>query len=168
MRSIFLLHNYLRLYIFVVLSVRALRFNSTFLRDTPFWSTVGMYLFSRFVKIIYLPINYLKHVVIGQSFYKSLHYTYLKKISHLSLSPVIFTKTYNLNHYLYMLSTSVVRIPTTSKYGKYLLNQILQYWLNIWVQWPKFYYTKLTFLCTPRWWQLAYFLNVFYFKVYNM
>jgi hypothetical protein len=166
-RSVFLLQNYLNLYIFVLLSVQSLHLNSTFTKNSLFWSKVGIYLFTRFSEIVYIPLSYLKQTLIGQNFHRSLHYRYLKEISNASLTPSLYVKTQQFSHYLYFLAIPLIHIPNTSKFIKQLLNQILQHWPNMWVQWPKFYKIKLVFLCTPSWWQLFYFTNIFYFKVYN-
>ena len=167
LRSIFLTRNYKTIYILILFSAHSLRAISVFSPNAPFWSKIGLHLFTRFIGLALTHPRYLKRTLVGQNFHKSMHYQYLQGISNTILNPVLRVKAPYFDHYLYVYSTSLVQISTTSKFIKYVVNQILQYWLNIWVQQPKFFKVKLAFLSIPSWWQLVYFTNVFYFKVYN-
>jgi hypothetical protein len=168
LRAIFLLQHYSQLYSLILFSIRGLAFISTFTLNQKFWIKVGTHLFSRLIEVVYLPLNYLNHALIGQNFDKAAHYTYLTKTYQTLMNSIHFTEIYSLNHYLYSASTPLILIVNNSRFTTYIVNHLLLYWINVWIQWPKFYGVSTSFMCNPRWVQLIYFSNTFYFQVYNV
>lgn len=166
-RAMFLYRNYLTIHFLIFPFVGSRNLSSTAFQNLFFWLEIGKYMFARFSKIVCLSTKYLKQVTFGINFPGSAHYLCVYYINNFLFKSKVGNLMLVDSHYLYNMPIPIITAPHATKQLKYFVYQILQNWLNVWIQWSELHSLIHSFICLPLRWQLLCFTNVFYLKVYN-
>ena len=136
---------------------------------------VGFYLFMKFTKILLPSIKLFKYTPIGINYPKSAHFTALTLLlSAVSVASKSVTKlqhhttsTSNLN-VNYILSSQIYITTLAYKPVKTALFKLMFMSLSCWFNWPRRYTLPAQSFSLSAQWHLLKFLNVYFFKIYNL